>query len=124
MKNDAQVKQDFSGSCEYSPRLDILENEDGFRVEIELPGVRPQDVDVELENGILKIKGQVASREEGDLRVRVREFGPGDFVRTLRLGDSIDSGRITAETKDGLLTLHLPKMGTLKPRSIPVTSAN
>jgi HSP20 family protein len=113
-----------STACEYSPRIDVLETTDEFRVEVELPGARQQDVDVELENGILKIKGRVAPRDESGLRVRVREFGSGDFARILRLGDSIDSGQITAEMKDGLLTLRLPKLGVLKPRSIPVISAN
>jgi HSP20 family protein len=110
--------------CEYSPRIDVLETADEYRVEVELPGTRPEDVDVDLESGILRIRGKVAPREESGHRVRVREFGTGDFVRTLRLGDSIDSGRISAKTKDGLLTLHLPKKGALIPRTIPVISAN
>jgi len=124
MKNEMHVASTGPASCEYSPRIDILENANEFRVEVELPGVRPQDVDVELENGILKIKGTAAPKDESGLRVQVREFCPGHFVRTLRLSNSIDSGNVTAETKDGLLTLHLPKVGALKPRSIPVMSAN
>jgi len=112
-------------SCEYSPRTDVIETADEYRVEVELPGVRPDDVDVDLESGILRVQGKVAPQEESGLRVRVREFGSGDFVRTLRLGDSIDAGKISAKTKDGLLTLHLPKKGALIPRTIPVViSAN
>jgi HSP20 family protein len=102
----------------------VIETAEEYRVEVELPGVRPGDVDVDLESGILKIRGKVAPRKESDLRVRVREFDREDFVCTLRLGDSVDSGRITAETKNGLLTLHLPKKGALVPRTIPVMSAN
>jgi HSP20 family protein len=114
-----------SGSpYEYSPRADVIETTEEYRVEVELPGVSPEDVDVDLQNGILKVRGKVAPRKESDLRVRVREFDRGDFVRTLRLGDSIDSGRISAETKNGLLTVHLPKRGALVSRTIPVTSAN
>jgi HSP20 family protein len=111
-------------SCEYSPRIDVLETAEEFRLEVELPGIRPEDVDVDLESGILRIRGQAAPRDESGFRVRVREFGAGDFARALRLGDSIDAGRISAETKDGLLTLRLPKKGALIPRTISVISAN
>jgi HSP20 family molecular chaperone IbpA len=102
----------------------VIETASEYRVEVELPGIAPEDVDVDLQSGILKVRGKVAPRKESDLRVRVREFDQGDFVRTLRLSDSVDSGRISAETKNGLLTLRLPKQGALVPRTIPVTSAN
>lgn len=121
---DPEVPSTCETCSEYSPRIDVLETGDEFRVEVELPGVHAQDVDVDLENGILRIRGKAAPRNESGLRARVREFSTGDFVRTLRLSDSIDSGRIQARTKDGLLTLHLPKMGALVPRSIPVNSVN
>jgi HSP20 family protein len=109
--------------CEYSPRIDVLELPEEFRLEAELPGVAAGDVDVDLENGILTIQGRIQPRNDRG-QVRFREFGSGNFVRSLKISDSIDSGRITAEMKNGLLTLHLPKVGTLKPRSIPVVSGN
>jgi len=121
---DPEVLSTCETCSEYSPHIDVVETKDEFRVEVELPGVRAQDVDVDLENGMLRIRGKATPRDESGHRVRVRELSTGDFVRTLRLSDSIDSGRIQAKTKDGLLTLHLPKVGALVPRSIPVISAN
>jgi HSP20 family protein len=109
---------------ETSPRVDILETPEEFRVEVELPGVRPEDVDVNLENGILKIQARAFEREAGTSRALVRELGPGMFTRSLRLSDSIDAAKITAEMKDGLMTLRLPKVGAVKPRTIPVVSAS
>jgi HSP20 family protein len=124
MTNTSPAWSTCGSACEYSPRTDVIETAGEFQVEVELPGVRPEDVDVDLESGILKVRGRVAPRKESDLRGQVLEFDSSDFVRTLRLDDSIDSGRISAETKDGLLTLHLPKKGAVAPRTIPVTSAN
>ncbi len=109
---------------ETCPRVDIAESPEGFRVEVDMPGVRAEDIDVDLESGILTIEGRVHPREESGLRYRVREFGPGTFKRSLRLSDTIDAGKITAESKSGLLTLNLPKVQAVKPRSIPVASAN
>jgi HSP20 family protein len=121
---DAVDRSTNDRSWEYSPRIDLLETTEEFRVEVELPGIRPEDIDVDLENGILRIRGRAVPRDESGLRVRVREFGAFDFARTVRLGDSIDTGRISAETKDGLLTLRLPKRGALIPQKIRVNSAN
>jgi HSP20 family protein len=109
---------------ETSPRVDIVESPEGFRVEVEMPGVRTEDIDVDLESGILTIKGRVRAREESGWRDRVREFGPGTFTRSFRLSDTIEMGKITAESKNGLLTLSLPKVQAVKPRSIPVASTN
>ncbi len=109
---------------ESSPRVDILETPEGFRVEAELPGVRTEDIDVNLENGILRIEGRVHSHDEGGRCSHVREFGPGAFARSFRLSDTIDAGKISAESKNGLLTLILPKIQATKPRSIPVASAS
>jgi HSP20 family protein len=109
---------------ESSPRVDILETPDEFRAEVELPGVRPEDIDVNLENGILKIQARAFERSSGTLRALVREFGSGTFTRSLRLSESIDAAKISAEVKDGLMTLRLPKVGAVKPRTIPVVSAS
>lgn len=107
-----------------APRVDILETPEEFRVETELPGVRAEEVEVDLENGILRIQAKSAAREANGATRRLREFGVGSFLRTLRLGDSIDSSRITAESKHGVVTVHLPKVGAVKPRTIPVVSTH
>jgi HSP20 family protein len=143
MKNEAPVTREtqescLNGSCgteagstestpmtwESTPRVDILETAEEFRVEADLPGVRPDEVDVDLENGILRIQGRARVPSSNGTRDRIREFGPGVFTRSFRLGESIDVGKITAESKNGLLTLRLPKVSEVKPRSIPVASTS
>lgn len=113
-----------ASTCERTPRVDIVETAEEFRVDVEMPGVGPDGVDVELENGLLKIQGKSAPSRDAGRAVRVREWVAGDYVRSLRLSDSIDTGRIAARARDGLLTLHLPKVGAVKPRSIPVEKSS
>lgn len=143
MNHEAQLARETQESCcngsssigavsnesaeatwESTPRVDILETSEEFRVEAELPGVRPDEVDVDLENGILRIQGRARVPSSNGTRDRIREFGPGVFTRSFRVGESIDAGRITAESKNGLLTLRLPKVSEVKPRSIPVSAAS
>ncbi len=109
-------------TCVRNPRMDIVETAEEFRIDVELPGVPPEAVDVDLENGLLRIRGKVAPPETIGGRTRVRERFAGEFSQSLRLSDSIDTGKITARARDGLLTLHLPKVGARKPRSIPVAT--
>ena len=103
----------------YRPLVDIVELPGEYRVQAELPGVSPDDVDVSLEEGILKIQGTVGERN-GESKVLACEYGVGDFYREIRLGDSIDHEKISAGYENGILTLHLPKVGAAKPRKIDI----
>lgn len=109
---------------DWSPRVDIVEMPEEYRVEVELPGVPPEAIDVDLQNGLLQIQGKIEPRPEDGRTARVRELNAGTYSRTLRLGDSIDAARITAEGKDGLLMLRLPKVSAVKPRVIPVVKSS
>jgi HSP20 family protein len=104
----------------YSPRCDILETEDEFLLFADLPGVGPGDVDVRYDNGTLTIQGKCAPRQQGSAAYLACEYGIGDFYRDFAVNDSIDSEKITAELKQGVLTVHLPKTETVKPKRIAV----
>ena len=106
-----------------SPATDILEREDGFYVYMDIPGVRREDLSIDINENELTVTGralQGATEKESFLEV---QFGPGEYVRAVSLSDRVDRERITANLKDGVLTLHLPRLEKLAPRRIPVQSA-
>jgi len=106
------------GVC-YSPRVDIMETEEESLLLADLPGVKPEDVDVRFENGELIIDGRCAPRHEG-ANYLLFEYGVGDFYRDFSISDRIDWLKISAELKNGVLTVRLPKVETVKPRKITV----
>jgi HSP20 family molecular chaperone IbpA len=106
-----------------SPAMDILEREDGFYVYMDIPGVRREDLKIDINENELMVTGRAlegASDKEAFLEV---QFGPGEYVRAVSLSDRVDRERIKASLKDGVLTLHLPRLEKLAPRRIPVQTA-
>ena len=103
----------------YSPRVDIVETQDGLILYGELPGVGPENLEIRYDNGQLVIHGQVKPRSE-ESRYLSTEYGVGDFYREFRIGEAIDAGKIAADINSGVLVLHLPKTEKLKPRRIEV----
>lgn len=106
----------------YSPRFDICEVAEELTLWGDMPGVRPEDLDIQFENRQLIIRGKVAPRHEGR-EYLMAEYGVGDFERTFTIGETIDAKGITAELQHGVLTLHLPKTAAVRPRRIEVKSA-
>lgn len=118
--NTALANQEELKTTEtYVPRFDILETDDELTLYGDLPGVSPEDVDIQFENRELVIQGKVAPRHQGG-RFLYSEYGIGDFYRAFTIGESIDASNISAELHDGVLTLHLPKAEEAKPRKIKV----
>ncbi len=103
----------------YRPNVDILEKADELVVVADVPGTRPEAIDIDFDNGELTIHARVPPRNE-DVDFLLHEYGVGDFYRTFRVSEAIDASRITAEYADGVLTLHLPKAEAVKPRKISV----
>jgi HSP20 family molecular chaperone IbpA len=119
---DVATVERTRGGATYTPRIDIWENEDELVLYAEMPGVLPEHLDIHFENRELRIHGKVHPRHE-KINFLYGEYGIGDFYRTFTIGETIDSEKITAELKDGVLTLHLPKTEAVKPRRINVTSS-
>lgn len=103
----------------YTPPVDIWETEDELVLCADMPGVAPDSLDIEFENRQLTIRGKVPPRS-GNRGMVLQEYGVGDYYRSFAIGESIDSDRISAEMKAGVLTLHLPKTELAKPRRIEV----
>lgn len=104
----------------YVPNVDIVEQRDALVLTADMPGVAPDGVDIEFENGMLTIHGRVQPRESEGRTFLLREYGVGDFHRTFQISELVDSARIAAEFKHGVLTLTLPKAESARPRRIEV----
>jgi len=104
------------------PAMDVAETEHGYVITAEMPGVRKEDINITLENGVLSIAGE--SREEKEEkdngRVIRQERRYGKYVRSLRLGTEVDDQQIKAAYKDGILEISVPKAEAVKPKKIAV----
>lgn len=106
---------------EWSPAVDIREDEEKFTIHADLPGVKSKDIEVTAENGVLTIKGERESHKEEDKDNyrRVERFS-GSFMRRFTLPERADLENISAKTRDGVLELTIPKSAEDKPRRIEV----
>jgi HSP20 family protein len=105
-----------------SPLLDVVERDNEFIVKAEMPGMKKDDIEVSLENGVLTITAETKSEteeKEGDRVIR-QERRYGKYLRSLRLGKEIDEKKVKASYKDGILELVLPKAEEVKPKKIAV----
>jgi HSP20 family protein len=106
-----------------TPRLDVVEHDNEFVLQAEMPGIKKDDIEITLENGVLTISGESKSEKEvreGERVVR-QERRYGKYVRSLRLGKEIDEKNVKANYKDGILELVLPKSEEVKPKKISVS---
>ncbi len=106
----------------YRPNADILERPDELLVLADLPGAKSDRIDVKFEKGALTLHATVAERQSEDQHYLAHEYGVGDYYRTFQVSEAIDAGRISAEYADGVLTLHLPKAESIKPRKISISA--
>ncbi len=113
-------QEDTRGGHFFRPNVDIYEEPEKLVVVADMPGVKSDELDVKFEDGLLTIHGHVAPRQPEKVRSAHAEFGVGDFFRTFRVSEQVDASQITADYRDGVLTLHLPKAAAAKPRKIAV----
>ena len=107
------------------PRADITETAHGFVVQVEMPGVSREGLEVTFENGELTLTGHRADPvTPAGSELLYRESRPSDFRRTFELDQSIDAAGISAALDQGLLTLSLPKAESAKPRRIEISGLN
>jgi len=101
-----------------APAVDIFENDDALTLVADLPGVSKEQLELGIDRQVLTIEGRIDRAEEGAL---YREFGSNGFYRRFHLPENLDLNQTSAELKDGVLTLRLPKAASAKPRRIEVT---
>ncbi len=102
-----------------SPRIDVLETEDEFLLLADLPGVKSDDVDIRFEKGELTIHGRRDEAHPGK-ESAFREYDVSNFSRAFLVADTVAADRISAELKNGVLTVRLPKTEAVKPKKITV----
>jgi HSP20 family protein len=110
------------GMEEFLPLADIVERDKEYLIKVDLPEVRKEDVKVLYEDGVLVIKGErkVEKEDKGDKLFRSERFY-GTFERSFVLPDDVDPKAIRAESKDGVLTLHLPRVIAEKARPLSIS---
>jgi HSP20 family protein len=108
-------------SVGWTPACDIYEDEDSVSLRFELAGVESKDVDVRFENGVLTLRGErKLEREDRRDNYHRVELSYGTFTRSFSLPGTVDPEKIRAESRNGVLTVTLPKRSDAKPRSIQV----
>jgi len=110
--------------AEWSPLVDIEESEKEYLIKAEIPEMKKEDVKIAVQDDILSISGERKSeKEEKGKKYHRVERSYGSFLRSFTLPDDADGTKITAEYKDGVLRLHLPKSEQATPKAIEVKVA-
>ena len=119
--NGEQEGKDLFSRSDWAPAVDIKETPEAFMVEAELPGMSKDDVKVTVHDGVLTIQGERKSEEETkDKKLHRIERFYGSFMRRFTLPDNVDENSVTANFKDGLLTLTIQKAEPKEPKAIEV----
>ena len=108
--------------ADWSPSVDIEEEEDKYVIKADLPGVEKEDIEVKLENNVLSIRGEKKTEKEtgkGTKRHRTERFH-GTFARSFTLPETVKADQVDASYKDGVLLLTIPKEEESKPKSIDI----
>ncbi len=104
----------------YVPATDVFERENAIIITADMPGVREQDVEVDLDDDVLTLRGRTAGLEQEGYDVLFSEFGAREYERFFSLSADVNRDAIKATLKNGVLRLELPKAETAKPRKISV----
>lgn len=109
------------GASSWRPVANISESEKEYLIKAELPEVKKEDIEITVEDGMLTLRGERKyEKEEGESNdLRVESFY-GSFSRSFGLPDNIDTSKISAECKDGILKVHIPKTETRKSKPVSV----
>jgi HSP20 family protein len=106
----------------WRPAVELIEKSDSYIVRAELPGVKKDDVDVSLSEGVLTLRGErKQTAETSDGEIHYREITYGDFERSFTLSKDVDSDKIAASYENGILEVTLPKAAVVQPKKIEVT---
>jgi HSP20 family protein len=105
----------------YVPNVDIYETKEGMWLWADMPGVDEQSINVQLDDGVLTIEGQVDLKGYENVTPLYTEYNVGNYVRRFSLSSDVDSERIVARIQNGVLALELPKAERAKPRRIPIS---
>ena len=113
--------QELMTAAEWTPAIEISEDDKEWLVKADLPEVKKDDVKVTVENGVLNITGERKfEKEQKDKKYHRIERSYGSFFRSFTLPEGADGAKVSAEFKDGVLKVHLPKDGKAKAKALEV----
>ena len=100
--------------------IDVAVKEDAYEISALLPGVSPEDLDIQIKKNTLSIKGEIHYELKEDTQFLLQERPSGAFSRVINLPDELDAGKVEAEMKNGVLTILVPKAEKALPKTIKV----
>jgi len=112
-----------SANAVFSPSFELEEDQDGLSIQVEVPGVAPEDLSVSVEGNVLTVAGERKSSGDDRANLHRSERAFGKFTQSLRLPSYLDSNQIEAKHEHGVLTLHVSRAEAAKPRAISIESA-
>ncbi len=105
-----------------TPAVSLRETDDAILIDADLPGVKAEQLQISVNHGVLTVHGRVAEHGRAGFTQLHREYEPADFQRTFILPDNVDAAAISANTRNGVVTITLPKVKAAQPRRIAVTT--
>lgn len=107
------------------PKVNVTETESSFHLEAEAPGMQDKDINIEVHNGVLTIKGHKENKSDKEKEnYHIREFSSQSFERSFRLSDRVDTEKVSAHIENGILKVDLPKHEQVRPQKIEVQTKN
>ena len=107
--------------AEWAPLVDIVEDDKDYVIKAELPGLKKEEIKVGVQDDVLTISGERKyEKEEKDKKFHRIERAFGSFMRSFTIPDDSDGEKVSAEFKDGILRVHLPKTEKVKPKQVEV----
>jgi HSP20 family protein len=114
-------REEAMAQADWAPLVDVIETDTEFLLRVELPGIEKQDVKLSVESGVLSLTGQRDKEPVGkEARYHRVERAYGRFARSFTLPELVDEQKLSAEFRNGVLTVHLPKSERARPKSIEV----
>ena len=108
------------GSEDWNILIDVMQKEDDIIVSASVPGIKPEEIDVAIEDNVLTIRAERKSESEQDVTYLIKERPEGSFFRALRLPDTVDAEKISSSYCNGVLTVTMPKAEEKKKKQIQV----
>jgi HSP20 family protein len=105
------------------PAMNLWVNDEGIIVTAEVPGIKPEDIDISVVNDLLTISGERVAEQVGEeVRYHRRERGCGKFARSIQLPFAVDANKVEASFENGVITINLPRKEEEKPKKIKVVA--
>jgi HSP20 family protein len=102
--------------------MDLYETEHEYVVNVAVPGLKPDNFEITMQQHVLSIRGQTQTTQQENARYHIREQRFGSFMRTVQFPSQVDAERISAHLADGILTVRIPKVEAAKPKRITVST--